>query len=310
LQDIYLYLMLFLFIGLAGFLTKRFGKMPIQEVWDEYPEVYHYTKFSTAPLIIHSSTLRATRFDLLNDTEEINYAKHIIAERIFEKVEGASQEQVNQAIELFSQALGENFYITSFCGKNTDAHRDNGLLSMWRHYGLDGGCAIIFKTQKIYERAISTWESLEIPPAYVMDKAIYKGENDNNEDYQQKLNRFASYVAEKLVNPTPDPTESEIYETRRQLEDLLCLLICSKHPSFFEEREVRLGICFIRNIDGTSERPQKQFHKISFSPGEDIYRIIIGPHRDQKERFDFLKAYLSQIYPNIEVTMSEIPLRF
>jgi hypothetical protein len=284
--------------------------MPSKEVWEEYPEVYHYTKLGTVPLIIDSSTLRATRYDRLNDAEEIIYAKNLIAEKTLEKIEGASQEHVKQVVELFCQALGDNFYITSFCGINSDAYRDDGFLSMWRHYGDDGGCAIAFKTQNIYEKAISTWKSLKVPPAYVMDRVIYKGENDNDREYQERLDRFVNHVAGQIVNPTTNPTESEYYETLNLLTDLLCLLICSKHPSFFEEREVRLGICFIRNIDGNPERSLKQFHEIPFSPEEDISRVIIGPHRDQKERYNSLKTYLSQINPDIEVTMSAIPLRF
>jgi hypothetical protein len=94
------------------------------------------------------------------------------------------------------------------------------------------------------------------------------------------------------------------------LTDFLHLLICSKHPAFFEEREVRIGLSFIGNSAEIKACSQQRFHEIPFSQAEDISRIIIGPHRDQKERFKFLKSYLSQINPDIEVSMSEIPLRF
>jgi hypothetical protein len=88
---------------------------------------------------------------------------------------------------------------------------------------------------------------------------------------------------------------------REVLMDLLCLSICSKHPSFFEEREVRAGLCFLGNQNESQARSLQPFYEILFSPIQDILRIIIGPHRDQQGRFDFLKSYLSK---------SEVPLRF
>jgi hypothetical protein len=284
--------------------------MPREEVWDEYPEVYHYTNFSTLPLIIHGASLRATRFDLLNDTQEIKYAKHIIAEKILERVKGATLEQVFELIELFYQTIGEGFYITSFCGKNAGVQRDNGLLSMWRHYGSDGGCAIVFKTCNIYHRSRGVRKFSGVPSACVMDKVIYRGENDSDPVYCERLDRFVTYASEKLVNPTPNSDEQHIYETEKIIKDLINLLICSKHPTFYEEHEVRIGMCFLGKPDEARPFSQQRFHEIPFSPSEDISRVIVGPHRDQNERYNFLESYLSQIKPKIEIVLSEIPLRF
>ncbi len=301
--------------------------MPGNEVWDEYPEIYHYTNFSTALLIIDSAALRATRFDLLGDTQEINYAKTIIAEKINEKNPQLSIEKARRGVEYFYEVLGNAFYIASFCGINSETipyHHGNGLLGMWRNYGADGGCAIAFNTRNIFTAIEECWKSLAIPPAIIMGKVTYQGENDDNEVYQESLDRFVSYASELMtdfplnrdlmIDPPPPPINKEIDRMRAivssSLEDFLCLTICSKHPAFFEEREVRLGLCFT-DIEKKSRLDHLQpFHEIKFSPPQDILRIIIGPHRDQKERSKFLKSYLSQINLDIEVSMSEIPLRF
>ena len=132
-------------------------KLSENEVWHGYPEVYHYTNFSTALLIINSGKLRATRFDLLNDTQEIKYAKTIIATEINKQKPQFPIDQAKHAVEYFLEPLGNAFYIVSFCGKSSDNssyHRDNGLLGMWRNYGADGGCAIAFNTKIIYSKVI------------------------------------------------------------------------------------------------------------------------------------------------------------
>jgi len=279
------------------------------EIWEVYPEVYHYTKFSTALLIIHSATLRATRFDLLGDTQEIVYAKEIFEAKLFEKLDGDSVEKNRGYVEILYEAFGKGFYITSFCGKNSNTvpfHKDNGLLSMWRHYGADGGCAILFNTNNIYEKTISTWRELDIPPAIVMDKVIYQGENEDQE-YNDRLDRLVRNALE-LINET---TDNKLDTAEKTIKDAFCHMMLSKHPAFFQEREIRLGLCFISNQEKEIHLlPPKQFHEIPFSPTQDILRIIIGPHKDQQERSDFLKSYLSKSNLNIDVTMSEIPLRF
>lgn len=107
--------------------------MARKEIWEAYPEVYHYTKFSTALLILHSATLRATRFDLLNDTQEIIYAKEIIAAKLFEKLGGNFEEKCKCYVEILIESFGKALYIASFCGKSSDIdhfHKESGLLSM------------------------------------------------------------------------------------------------------------------------------------------------------------------------------------
>jgi hypothetical protein len=49
------------------------------------------------------------------------------------------------------ESVGQNFYVTCFCGESDDEYvNQNGLLSQWRGYG-DGGFAIVFDTRGIEE---------------------------------------------------------------------------------------------------------------------------------------------------------------
>ncbi len=281
--------------------------MTNKEIWEEYPEIYHYTKFDTVLLILHSAKLRATRFDLLNDTQEIIYAENILAERLHDK-NGITIEKAKCHLKKLFEAMGRELFITSFCGKNSKTnpyHRNNGLLSMWRNYGADGGCAIVFHTQNIFKNTTKYNNSLNLATALVMDKVVYRGQNDDDENYCDRLDRFVFNDSEFSKKPETFNRMDEF------IEDLLSLMFISKHPAFFEELEVRLGLCFKKPEGEDKPFSPHEYHEIPFSPDKDISRIIIGPHRDQQGRFDFLKSYLSKSgLNNIEVSKSEIPLRF
>jgi hypothetical protein len=288
--------------------------MPEKEVWDIYPEIYHYTSFSSALLIIHSATLRATRFDSLNDTEELVYAKKVINQKLRELSTGDTLEsRQNVADLLYEVGMQCDFYITSFCGKNSTVnryHRENGLLSMWRNYGADGGCSIIFRTKNIYDQTNDHIKSLDTPPGLLMDEVIYEGHNDDQPVFRERLNRFVKNVSNFTQNYEPKKHEN-IDKVEEIYVDLMELMICTKHPAFHEELEVRLGLLSRDDPETKSQSiPKKQNYSIPFSPDKNISRIIIGPHRNQQERYEFLKSYLSKFgLKNIEVTKSEIPLR-
>ena len=284
--------------------------MPKKEVWDTYPEIYHYTSFSSALLIIHSATLRANQFDSLNDTQELLYAKNIISQKLLEKFPGDTPENRKYFVDKFySIANAYDFYITSFCGKNPDLnsyHRENGLLSMWRNYGNDGGCALIFKTKNMYARTQKYYKRTQSIRTIIMGDAIYEKHNDNQPGFQENLNRFI----ENASNYQKNPQDESAYNMDDLYINLMELIVCTKHPSFHEELEVRIALCSRDTEETKNLTPKKQYHPIPFAPDKDISRIIIGPHRNQQERYDFLKSYLSKFrLKNIDVTKSEIPLR-
>jgi hypothetical protein len=79
--------------------------------------VYHYTKFSTALLIIRSATLRATRFNLLNDTQEIDYAKGVIAKKLAENFQKSALNKQSTLWKFFENLFGMPFTSLHFAEK-------------------------------------------------------------------------------------------------------------------------------------------------------------------------------------------------
>jgi len=288
------------------------NNMPEKEVWDIYPEIYHYTSFENTLSIIQSAELWATRFDLLNDTQELIYAKKIISQKLLEKFPGATLEDAEQDLDnIFYEAMGADIYITSFCGKDSNldsTHHANGLLSMWRCYGADGGCSIVFKTKNIYDQTNYFRKSFDSPPALLMDQIIYEGQNDDKPEYRERLNRF-TYNASKFIKNRED---RDSYSMEEICVNQLYLMMITKHPAFIDEREVRRGLCFLKKAQENPEQaqPSPKYHPIPFSPDKDISRIIIGPHKDQLKRYESLKSHLAnRRLENIEVTKSDIPMR-
>ena len=95
--------------------------MSKEDIRETYLEIYHYTNFSTALLIIHSKVLYANRFDGGgNDPEEIKYAKERIEEELLKKVEknSSSVQKAREDLQCAYNIMGIAIYRTSFCGKN------------------------------------------------------------------------------------------------------------------------------------------------------------------------------------------------
>ena len=141
-----------------------------------------------------------------------------------------------------------------------------------------------------------------------MDEVIYEGHNDDQQAFPERLNRFAK----NALNYRATPEDKTSYNMEELYIDQLQLMVCTKHPAFHEELEVRIILCF-RDEPETNNpiNPKKQYHSIPFAPDKDISRIIIGPHRNQQERYEFLTSYLSKIgLENIVVKKSETPLRY
>lgn len=286
--------------------------MPEKEVWDTYPEIYHYTSFKNTLSIIQSAELWATRFDLLNDTQELIYAKKIISQKLLEKFPGATPEDAEQDLDkIFYAAMGGDIYITSFCGKDSNldpTHHANGLLSMWKSYGANGGCSIIFRTKNIYDQTNDFRKSFNTLPALLMDEVIYEGHNDDKPEYCERLSRFTCNASKFIKNNE----DRDSYSMEKICVNQLYLMMLTKHPAFIEEREVRRGLCFLKQAQENPEQvqPSPEYHPIPFSPDKDVSRIIIGPHKDQQKRYESLKSDLSKFgLKNIEVIKSEIPLR-
>ena len=131
------------------------------------PSVFHYSTNAGAFGIISSQCLWATHYNYLNDFRELQMLNDIMLPILDNDFRSESESMIKRG-HLNPEILkdyGESVYrieaenlikkafiatdklspmfVTSFCGHKEDSeHWANGLLSQWRAYGSDGGCAI------------------------------------------------------------------------------------------------------------------------------------------------------------------------
>ena len=117
--------------------------------------LHHYTSIENMKSIIENQSLHFTHSEYTNDPTEIEFGREYFRRLYFQ----ALDEQIDQKILFKYNALEEyqkfnvvfssekrtlEPYLFSLCSisKENDIH-DDGLLSMWRSYAIDG-CAIEF----------------------------------------------------------------------------------------------------------------------------------------------------------------------
>ena len=144
-----------------------------KKLHEEHKELMHYTNASGLYGIVRSKTLWASHTSFMNDTEEVvGFSDRVLPvilrqefERYVEKSKDFSAKiedarllginfiefEVQKLIEAFKEAEKvQDHYVSSFCTTTDEWVFQNGLLSQWRGYGLDGGYAIVFDAAKLH----------------------------------------------------------------------------------------------------------------------------------------------------------------
>ena len=127
----------------------------MQKVSEVYKHLYHYTNFSGLSGILRTQSLWATHCKFLNDFSEFQLMKRLLEDALISKVtteldgmlkaqpklretfdavggiDIISREDAQGIISSKYEALGDEIYVTSFCGKTRDQYiNDNGLLGL------------------------------------------------------------------------------------------------------------------------------------------------------------------------------------
>ena len=117
--------------------------------------LYHYTSFKGLKGIIDSKSLRFTDYRSLTDRSEFSYSKELLCEVIkdfFPFVQTMSEEErkKNAALiwEIFVKDKLPKAYLLYLC-EHEGQDQANGLLSMWRSYGQNGGYSLVFDKTKL-----------------------------------------------------------------------------------------------------------------------------------------------------------------
>ena len=316
-----------------------------EKLHEEHEEVMHYTSASGLYGIVTSKTLWASHTSFLNDTEEVvgfyDRVLPMILKPVFEKYVAESDYLAGHVraahevgVDLFDHWLKKildglngtrevlDHYVTSFCAIKDEWTSQNGLLSQWRGYGLDGGYAVAFDSAglesllteeaKIYYEESSMWANAK----YHMSE-MSKIADEQVLDLIRKLQEsFCSYL--RAENPEKFDFDSAT----------LLSTIC-KHRGFDEEKEVRIVVSEPSVKIGpdplkVSKKPYRKAHsylrngvavpciylfedqKLKTLP---IRRIIVGPHPEKLKRKKAVELLLCNHGIDAKVVVSDTPFR-
>lgn len=315
-------------------------------------ELYHYTTAAGLQGIVEHQQLWATNIAYLNDGEEhtgffdrrlpflldapvkaalnelalTENGKSVIAES--GGIEEVRRAVMNDFSKRFrAQTLQfNNPFVASFCRPSLH-DPDDGLLSQWRGYGVDGGYAIVFDTKGVERLSMEEAKTFNHQFFGLGDVHYYDNQVQEMPAYPEVL-EYEKAVQDAVYKFM---LTQDIDSFEPMFIPLTALSCHHKHRGFREEQEVRLvaipigdELYELANKDGDN-RPRKDVHfrvqegvlipyiklfgkelsgeAVNFP----IKKIIVGPHPDRIKRQKAIEMLLRQTGMKAEVTISEIP---
>lgn len=328
--------------------------MPLDLV-DTYPTLWHYTTATGLEGILRSRELWATNFQYLNDAEEMSgFFQHKFPVLLDEGISaGLSQvlktERGQKMLEfagsiegikkefahgfnasLVPATLALEVYVTSFCYADPAVESANGLLSLWRGYGHDGGYAIIFDTKGLMELCAKEQDYYKHAFLSFSDVDYHRADWQNNPRRHEETVEWERSVREIISRIV---MEGNLEERAEQLfTPIVAQAVRHKHVGFQEEREVRIAVVRLAKkllkqattLNMTTPPSKKVYFSarsglavpyISLFDGIaaegktnlPIKEIVVGPHRDKVKRKQSIEMLLEELEIEIPVRTSEIP---
>ncbi|MCU1123577.1 DUF2971 domain-containing protein [Stenotrophomonas pavanii] len=209
-----------------------------QQFPDVTPKLAHYTNLYTAEAIFKGDEFWLSHPFLMNDREELRWgivngtdrfveSKAISAAVASEDHHRIVIEALQDARDLDGTKHSYDTYIACF-SKHDPGDRD-GLLSMWRAYGADGGgVALVFDSSKLTEDAGSP---LIIAPVE------YRSTEERFEWMDWAIEHTAHAI--KALGPSADPSDL-VRAVHQYYARLRRAALFSKHKAFSEEKEWRI----------------------------------------------------------------------
>lgn len=215
---------------------------------EKRPILAHYTSVQTVESILKNDELWLSHPMLMNDHQEMGWALNegrislITHDRMEESCGDETRyQELMEAFEYhywkFTNQDFHNVFVSCFCTHEAD--NKDGLLSMWRAYGANGGgVALVFDTSKLKA------EDEESP--LLLMPVIYASDEDRRAWIRNKVDELSEFI--KKQNPPHDDLGVIAYHF---LERIKVFALCSKHNGFAEEREWRLIYLADRDEDKT-----------------------------------------------------------
>lgn len=308
--------------------------------------LFHYTRTESAFKIIESGVLHATHWKYLNDGSEMDAIKpllHKIFSAEFEEEGTAliksgvlSRKLIeehgrrvfsDEADKMINIAYGvTNTYIPVFISSlcrhaEGSGEAKDGLLSQWRGYGVDGGCALEFEEEELRARVEKEGQRFAC-----MHVSLEDVEYHNHERVLRdvQIDGLAKAILRKLAGDE----SREITQAIDSGMDGFQLAIGKiaptlKHPAFSEEREVRI-ILPCMSPEAARQYPKRKVKQIKLRfrsglpiPYVEIFegkrplpitRVIVGPQLRQSEVAYTIKLALKAQGIGAQVDCSSIPL--
>lgn len=319
-------------------------------VAEEHPELYHYTTAVGLEGILRTQQLRATNIGFLNDAEEhtgyFDRRLPLLLENIVRKIItdvkkapngqsridnwGGEEKAFSEAEQLRKNIRDvtlnfNNPYIASFCPPSK--FPNNGLLSQWRGYGLDGGYAVVFDTKALEQLLSREAENFHYQTSFWGDAEYYDQDTLQTAKLSETIEQEA--ILEASLQAFFLTGKQEAFD---ELHQAVTKLACShKHHGFAEEKEVRIVAVPVNDsireeaLKLGERRPRKIIH---FSPREGtpvpyimlfepspgatmsrlpIKKVIVGPHPDRFNRKRATELMLKRYGLEADVVASDIP---
>jgi hypothetical protein len=321
------------------------------KVSEEYRRLYHYTTWEGLLGILKTQTLWATHYRFLNDYSELVLIRDRLIDFVFPIVKEAYRVLIEQRKEIQRdidqmggldqvvqhdtasivdaayKATGEEIYIVSFCGEDKSHYvNSNGLLSQWRSYGIGGGIALVFESQKMEEILKMESERYSYNSGHISDVIYSDDEKKFNIELSSNIENLTAFI--KNVFSNMRLKKQKALDASKALPSFIQCISRYKHRSFKEENEVRivylptihdeeyLGLAKKKDFTLKPEKERKFRTKngkiipyIELFDSNDIVlpveKIIVGPHKEKNERASALRVMLRNT--NIGITVSDIP---
>ena len=292
--------------------------------------LFHYTDICAAKSILQSGVLHFSHHQKMNDKTEFFHADELLfsaTKQVIEEVfkqdrirsvlpEGVSYEQTHQKlIRAVSGALGNEYYIFSSTQHADEYEMENGSLVMWRGYGKENGCAIVFQKDKLVELADSLARNGRATSTIDGEICYVKDENELCIKFENEYRIFLDYLKyllHSILYPKIDHSKNQI----DGLNPYIRMKALAKHHAFKSENEYRLSILLsIPNINDTEDNLRSNENKIVKltidSPIIPIEKIIISPFFNQDDNYKIMQEFIksSPKYGNIKIAKSAIPYK-
>jgi len=303
---------------------NRFYLSPMLRTDETDRSVYHFTDINAITSIIDNNKLRLTRYDFLNDTEELKF----LADMVFEKSKMSSNEKFKNFIQKCKGVLASFFStievvpeeykeIISLIKSNLSnvyilsASDEGDNLSLWHYYS--GGTGASFKlNNKMLEMQIQ-----------VNNQAI---RNDQARLFMREINYINNSDDIPFVN-----TLEAYFEDNNELDCnaklyLFCIYILfeamfTKNSNMAQEREYRFVVIRPQSADLTMPTKYRvkngniiiPYIEVEVNPNILIEHIFIAPLNKNDLAKKGLQEYLSSKgFRDVEkiVELSKIKLRY